>query len=403
MPGDRLWPPPAHLLGWNPVVRLEQAGTVRIWRAGQGLSQPASRVDRLPANLLAAENIRLFPGDRILWNGQPVPFDFHLPYMSSLTLQYQPAARLIVHIGEDTRAFSSAAPSPYEALWEAGIRLYAADRLTSAGSGSGASGQNLVLSRAVPLTIRTAGGEIATLSSAATVGEALADASVSLQGSDTSFPPEDQPLPADGQIRVVRVREEVVLAQIPIPFGSETVNDPDSPLGQTNVIAAGQAGLKVSRQRVRYEDGQEVARSVEAEWIAREPVKQKVSYGTKVTGQVLDTSGGPIEYWHSETVYATSYSPCRSGTSICSNVTASGMTVQRGVIGVTSAWYKLLAGQPVYIPGYGRAVVADIGGGIPGKKWIDLGFTDADYESWHQDVTIYFLYPMPANVPAVLP
>lgn len=79
------------------------------------------------------------------------------------------------------------------------------------------------------------------------------------------------------------------------------------------------------------------------------------------------------------------------------------MRVQRGVIGVTRQWYNLLAGQRVYIPGYGIAVIADVGGGIPGTKWIDLGFSDSDYESWHQNVTLYFLTPVPSNVQWNLP
>jgi 3D (Asp-Asp-Asp) domain-containing protein len=70
---------------------------------------------------------------------------------------------------------------------------------------------------------------------------------------------------------------------------------------------------------------------------------------------------------------------------------------------VTRAWYNIFAGSQIYVPGYGIGTVEDIGGGIPGQYWIDLGYTDADWELWSQSVTIYFLAPAPANVPAVLP
>ena len=119
--------------------------------------------------------------------------------------------------------------------------------------------------------------------------------------------------------------------------------------------------------------------------------------------KTLDTPSGPIEYWRAVTVYATSYSPCRSAADRCYYGTSSGLPVARGVIGVTRSWYNWFVGQRLYVPGYGTGVVADVGGGVPGEYWIDLGFTDADFEPWHQYVTIYFLTPVPENIPWILP
>ncbi len=65
--------------------------------------------------------------------------------------------------------------------------------------------------------------------------------------------------------------------------------------------------------------------------------------------------------------------------------------MQRGVIAVIRSWYYEMKGQAVYIPGYGYATIEDVGGGIPGKDWIDLGYSDTDYQPWHQWVTMYFL------------
>jgi len=48
----------------------------------------------------------------------------------------------------------------------------------------------------------------------------------------------------------------------------------------------------------------------------------------------------------------------------------------------------------MYVPGYGFAVAADTGGGVKGR-WIDLGYDDDNYVGWHQNVTIYFLTPVP--------
>jgi len=77
------------------------------------------------------------------------------------------------------------------------------------------------------------------------------------------------------------------------------------------------------------------------------------------------------------------------------------MKVQKGVIAVPRAWYGLLVGARVYIPGYGTALVADTGG-MTGY-WVDLAYGDDDYVPWAQYVTMYFLTPVPSYVPVRLP
>jgi len=86
----------------------------------------------------------------------------------------------------------------------------------------------------------------------------------------------------------------------------------------------------------------------------------------------------------------------------CSSGTSSGATVQRGVVGLRYSWYLQLQGQRLFIPGYGFASVEDVCGGCVGKPWIDLGYSDNDYEQWSSWVTVYFLTPVPANVNFVL-
>jgi 3D (Asp-Asp-Asp) domain-containing protein len=112
-------------------------------------------------------------------------------------------------------------------------------------------------------------------------------------------------------------------------------------------------------------------------------------------------NGVQIEYWRAVQMYATSYSPCNIGTSTCGSTTASGKQLQKGMVALRTDLYFALKGQSLYIPGYGFATVEDACGGCVGKPWIDLGFTDADYEPWHEVVTVYFLAPAPAYVPPI--
>ena len=153
---------------------------------------------------------------------------------------------------------------------------------------------------------------------------------------------------------------------------------------------------------MRTENGIEVLNETSEETDLVAAVNDQVEYGTKITIQTLDTPDGTIEYYRKVSVYATSYSPCRSGTSSCITGTASGKKVEKGVVAVTSDWYSKFSGDSVYIPDYGTAVIGDVGGGISGKNWVDLAYSDDDFVSWSKDTTIYFLTPVPADMIWVL-
>jgi 3D (Asp-Asp-Asp) domain-containing protein len=204
-------------------------------------------------------------------------------------------------------------------------------------------------------------------------------------------------------VRVVRVRENIELQEVSIPYTSEQVADPTLELDQTRIVQAGKPGVRVTRIRVRTEDGKEVSRQKEDEWLAAEPQTQKVGYGTKIVVRTLDTPDGPIQYYRKVTVYATSYAPCNFIPFIgrCSYTTAAGYPLQKGVIGVGEVWYNIMKGWNVYVEGYGPARVGDYGY-VPGY-WVDLGYSDADFINWHRNTTLYFLAPAPANVPWILP
>jgi resuscitation-promoting factor RpfB len=401
---DQVYPPllsPAFLTS---SIQVRRARPVTILDQNQKTIAVLVSSERFPANLLLlAGTIRLFPGDLLLQNGQALDPRLPLPPVSRYTLTYIPGIRITLLEDNLQHIFYSARSTLGEALIDAGYPLSSADSLSMPLTTPLTHPLTVTLRRASPLTILVDGKSVQVQSSAETVGQALATAGLSLQNNDFSIPAEDQPIPTTRSVQVVRVNEEIVLEQKPIPFETETVSSDQVDVDQRQILQPGQPGLEVSRVRVRYENGNEVSRNTESNWTAALPVKQKVVLGTRIPIQKLDTPSGTIEYYRSITVYATSYSPCNSDADRCYNSTSNGMRVQRGVIGVTRQWYNLLAGQRVYIPGYGIAVIADIGAGVPGKKWIDLGFSDSDYESWHQNVTLYFLTPVPPNVQWNLP
>ena len=176
----------------------------------------------------------------------------------------------------------------------------------------------------------------------------------------------------------------------------------DLDLDETRMIKEGSDGLRGTFSRIRRENNEIVLEETSPETILVQPVSDKQEYGTKISIRTLDTPDGPIEYYRAVKVYATSYSPCRSGTASCITGTASGMKVQKGVAAVTSNWYNKFGGQSVYVPDYGKAVIADIGGGIPGRYWIDLAYEDDNFEGWSRETMLYFLTPVPADMVWVL-
>ena len=166
-------------------------------------------------------------------------------------------------------------------------------------------------------------------SSARTVGEALAEAGIPLIGLDYSLPPGNEALPSDGQISVVRVSESVLLAQKPIPFENEFQASADVPLDQTQILQPGENGLTVQRIRIRYEDGNEISRLSEDETLVRPPKTRLLGYGTKIEIKTAEVDGVKIEYWRAVQMYATAYSPCRSGADKCYPGTSSGQSITK--------------------------------------------------------------------------
>jgi uncharacterized protein YabE (DUF348 family) len=405
-PGDLLAPKPSHWLVDGDVIWLRHAAQVYI--LSDGVAHRLTSAERLPANLLALAGVPIFPGDLILADGQTIAPDQPLSLALTHSLQIRRAIKVDLHSGSQVSFFYTTAATLGQALYQAGVILHPADRLDPpANTMLDLVKQELPLEvtllRSRNVTIQFKKGQIQVRTGAQTVGEALAEAGLALQGLDYSQPGATDPVPADGQIRIVRVQEQVNVEQEPIPF--KTVQQPsaDVELDSQKVLQAGKYGTKARSVIIRYEDGVEVSKNVEGEWVVQQPVNQIVGYGTKIVVRSLDTPSGSLQYWRAVTMYATSYSPCRIFKDRCDSYTASGATLKKGIAAMNATWYRYSGGDQVYVPGYGVATVADVGGGIPGRYWIDLGYSEDDYVSWHQTVTVYFLTPVPQNILWVLP
>ncbi|HSG45442.1 MAG TPA: G5 domain-containing protein [Anaerolineales bacterium] len=357
--------------------------------------------ERITSALLAQAGINLDSGDRVLLNGHAITLDEPIN-SDPITIQIRYAVNLTLIMPDGQQQIQSSAFTVGEMLDELPYWLHAKSEVEPPLNTALTDGMTIAVSSPRVLAINVDGGVVDIQSSAPTVGEALAEARIPLLGLDYSLPSENEALPSDGQIKVVRVSEPVLLVQKPIPFESELIAAAEVPLDQTQILSPGENGLSVQRIRVRYEDGNEVSRVTENETIVRLPKTRTLGYGTKIEVKTETINGTQIEYWRAVQMYATSYSPCRLGTGTCGSTTASGKQLQKGMVALPTNQYISMQGQPLFIPGYGFATVEDACGGCVGQPWIDLGYSDDDYEPWYSWVTVYFLTPVPQNIVYIL-
>jgi resuscitation-promoting factor RpfB len=363
----------------------------------QGKVSTLQTEEHVPAALLSQAGITLGSNDRILVNGLPVPIDQPISN-SPITLQLQRATTISLVTPDGEKSIQSSRSTVGEVLSEASMWLREGDIVLPAASSPILDGMKITVVPTRQVTVNVDGKSMQIKSSARTVGEALAEAGTPLLGLDYSVPAEKEPLPSDGHIKVVRVSESLQLAQKPIPFDSDIQASADVPLDKTQIIQPGETGLSVQRIRIRYEDGNEISRLTENETVVRPPRTRMLGYGTKVDIKKAVVDGREIEYWRAVQMYATSYSPCRSGGDRCYTGTASGNSLKKGMVGMRYDWYLAMGGQQLYIPGYGYASIEDVCNGCRGKPWIDLGYSDSDWQQWNSWVTVYFLTPVPSNI-----
>lgn len=387
------------------IIAVHRASRVQL--SADGRTYSAITAEKDPLALLADFDITLAEGDRLLLAGETVSPEAQLPSAAVLVLEVRRPLAVSVSVDGETQAFTSSAPTLGQALLEAGISWSDADRLQPA-AGTALDGPlSATLVRARVLTITLADGPLELYSAATTVGEALADAGIALQGADYSEPAEDLAVPADGAIRIVRVSETVQLIEEALPHQTEWQPDDTAELDTISVVQLGQDGVQASRVRVRYEDGQEVSRQTEAERMLVAPVTQINGYGTKIVIRTAVVDGVTIEYYRAVNVFTTWYSACNSGVSTCLYGTSSGIPLERGVIATYLSWYRELKFATVYIPGYGQGTIGDVGAYPDGRPWVDLAFSESELTGgnpWaNAYVTMYFTTPVPAYVPPVWP
>ena len=321
----------------------------------------------------------------------------------SPTAQSMPALSVTIQDGEQSHILQTEAITVNEFLAEAGILLGEKDIVSPPPETPLSENMVIQIKRAIPLTIAVDGQTYAVFSGPGTTAEVLAQAGIPLDDLDKVTPERDVQINAGDTIQVVRVREESIVFDEQVPY--QTIYQPSDELDldTKTVLSSGVPGIKRQSTRIRYEDGVEVSRVSEGEWMEQEPVNEVIGYGTRITTNVIDTPEGPREYWRVVHMRVTAYTAASSGKSPdhpSYGITASGRPAGTGIVAVDPNVIPFRS--EVYVPGYGIGFAGDTGGGVKGR-WIDLGYDEDELQTWNGYTDVYYLTPIPTEINYLLP
>ena len=285
-----------------------------------------------------------------------------------------------------------------ELLDELGITLGEEDEISKKLTAELKNNDVINIERAIPVYIVIDDAPRIVYTNKDTVGELLKDYEKTI---GSSFIPENVDestrISKNLEIKLSTIKEVVLTETTNIPFETETVETDALPKGTKEVKQAGSEGVATITVKNTYKGAELIESEEIGKTVSATPVKEIIHIGTGEVPEVKETkkpetkaASGEIagySYKSALNVTATGYTRFDAG---CSDYTYTGAFATKGVIAVDPNVIPL--GTEVYIPGYGYAVAADIGGAIKGNK-IDLCYdTVNEAFSWgRRNVTVYIL------------
>jgi len=295
-----------------------------------------------------------------------------LPLILALVIVFLMATGFVfankkVQIAADgaTMMVSTLHNKPEDVLVQAGIKLGSMDEYHLSTTKL-VDGTVITVHRAVPVTVVYQGKTQVLTTGKLTVGE-VAESLGAVAATSKLIPSGETAVQPDMHIQVITLTEQVVEREVPEPFTVIRQPDPTMRKGVEKVTAEGQDGVKKVTVRLNFADGVEVSAQQISETVKEAPKAQVIAVGTRDT---VETSRGAMRYSRVEMMEASAYLPTDGSSS---GITATGISARRGVVAVDPAVIPL--GTRVYVPGYGVALAADVGGAIVGRR-IDLCMED---------------------------
>jgi uncharacterized protein YabE (DUF348 family) len=256
------------------------------------------------------------------------------------------------------------------------------------------------IKRAVPINVVVDGRQDKIMTTAETVKDALSIKAITLSAMDKIVGAKlNDKIVKDMKFSIVRVKEEILSEEIPIPYKTINNDNPKLKHGLKRSVREGSEGKKEKIYKVVKEDGKEVRRTLVKESVALNPVDKVVEHGTMLSHKT--SRGDFLRYDKVLNMRATAYTASFADTGKHPGhpefgITYTGVKARKGIIAVDPRVIPL--GTKVYvevagdIPDYGYAVAADIGSAIKGDL-IDLYFDSQSFvNKWGcKRVKVYIL------------
>lgn len=277
-----------------------------------------------------------------------------------------------------------------QALREAGVVIGPGDAVTPDARAALEPDARVDVRHAQAVTVALPGGHEVLYTLARTVGEALAEGSVTIPEGAFVDPPLDTPVAGGMAVRVVQLSASSEVEREFMASSTVYRSDPALAPGETRTLK-GHDGVRVRRYAISYVNGEEAGRELVEDKLDPPPEDTVIYYPTR-TGQndAQPASAGQVQ--KTLRVYATWYNPASSGRAPSDPAygrTANGSIVTYGIVAVDPRVIPL--GTKLFIPGYGYAVAADTGGAVQGYI-IDLGYPDGVPVDWQSKwLDIYIL------------
>lgn len=332
--------------------------------------------------LLEEVGIALGDRDSVAIDGSLAPlnarFDsMHLAEDAQARIDVLRAMRFVVVERGQEIVSTTSRPTIAQALREAGVVIGPGDRVLPALDAPVTQDARVEIAHAHAVTLALPDDHRVLYTFAATVGDVLAEASVTLPEGAFVDPPFETPVTDDMSVRVVQLSASRDIETEYLESRTVYRLDPSLAPGQTRTVP-GRDGALVRRYEVAYVNGVEAGRDLIEEHYDPEPVDTVVYYPAPPPDTGIPSAGVARVL----NVYATYYTPASAGrppTDPNYGVTATGVLVTYGIVAVDPNVIPL--GTRMYIPGYGYAVAADTGGAVKGYI-IDLGYPDGVDVPW---------------------
>lgn len=307
----------------------------------------------------------------------------------------------VITDGDQVTVYSSFTADPAKVLDEVGVQLSDQDYYTTE-AGEGVS--EITVQRAMPVSIDNCGQQIETTCYGETVEALLDRMGIAKGGTYQVSVPLNTETYEGMTITVTSIVETAETYTVEIPFTTTYCEDPTLPVGQEQILVAGQPGQMLCQANVEYQNAAEQRRTVVQETVLEQPVNQLVAVGTgeNVDGEAMPIigdgfivlpTGEVLTYTHTDTYVATAYTKTDDG---CDDFTANGTQVKVGVVAIDPSVVPygtrmfIITEDGQYI--YGLCTAEDCGTGVDGKR-VDLYMeTTAEcFQFGVRDCTVYFL------------